>query len=68
MDIRSYIKKNLKDCKEIDVRETVLASVNQNDEVVLPGLGVLFEMLWNNSDDKLKDNIVKILFEDAKKA
>ena len=68
MDIRTYIKNNLKDCKEIDVKETVLASVNQSDEVVLPGLGVLFEMLWNNSDDKLKDSIVKILFENAKKA
>ena len=65
MDIRTYIKNNLKDCKEIDVKETVLASVNQSDEVVLPGLGVLFEMLWNNSDDKLKDSIVKILFENA---
>lgn len=68
MDIRTYIKNNLKDCKEVDVKETVLASVNQNDEVVLPGLGVLFEMLWNSSDDKLKDNIVKILFDYSQKA
>ena len=67
MDIRTYIKNNLKDCKEVDVKETVLASVNQNDEVVLPGLGVLFEMLWNSSDDKLKDNIVKILFDYSQK-
>ena len=68
MDIRTYIKNNLSDCKEIDVKETVLASVNQSDEVVLPGLGVLFEILWNNCDDNLKNNIVKILFENTKKA
>ena len=68
MNIRDYIKKNLEECKEIDVRETVLASINQDDEVVLPGLGVLFEMLWNNCNDDLKNNIVKTLYESSKKA
>ena len=68
MDIREYIKKNLQDCQEIDVKETILASVNQQDEVVLPGLGVLFEILWNGSDDNFKKNIVNILFENTKKA
>ncbi len=68
MNIREYIKQNLKDCQEIDVKETVLASINQNDEVVLPGLGVLFEMLWNNCSDDFKSNIIKTLYESSKKA
>ena len=38
MNIRDYIKKNLGECKEIDVRETVLASINQDDEIVLPNI------------------------------
>jgi small acid-soluble spore protein I (minor) len=67
-DIRKYIKNNFKNCTEEDVKNTVLASVNSDDEVVLPGLGVLFEMLWNNSDDISQNNIVNILFNDAKKA
>lgn len=67
-DIRKYIKKNMADCKKIDVQETILASVNQSDEVVLPGLGVLFEMLWNNSDTNLKNSIVDTLYNDIKKS
>ena len=52
----------------MDVKETVVASVNSNDEVVLPGLGVLFEMVWNNSDNNFKNEIVEIIYEHTKKA
>ena len=67
MDIRNYIRNNLSDCNEMDIRETILSSVNSNDEVVLPGLGVLFEMIWNGSDENQKKDIVEILYQDIKK-
>ncbi|MBD9085388.1 small acid-soluble spore protein SspI [bacterium] len=67
MDIRNYIRNNLSDCNEMDIRETILSSVNSNDEVVLPGLGVLFEMIWNGSNENQKKDIVKILYQDIKK-
>jgi small acid-soluble spore protein I (minor) len=67
-DIRKYIQDNLKDCTEADIRETILASVNSKDEVVLPGLGVLFEMAWDNCENEIKENIVKTLFKVIKKA
>ena len=68
MNIKDYIIKNLKECSIMDVKETVVASVNSNDEVVLPGLGVLFEMVWNNSDNNFKNEIVEIIYEHTKKA
>ena len=67
MDIRNYIRNNLSDCNEMDIRETILSSVNSNDEVVLPGLGVLFEMICNGSNDNQKKDIVEILYQDIKK-
>lgn len=67
-DIRKYIRKNLNDCAKQDIEETIKASVNQEDEVVLPGLGVLFEMLWNNCNESLKNNIIDVLYNDIKKA
>ncbi len=67
MDIRNYIRNNLSDCNEMDIRETILSSVNSNDEVVLPGLGVLFEMIWNGSNENQKKDIVEILYQDIKK-
>ena len=68
MSIRNYIKKNFEDCNVEDVRATIIESINSNDEVILPGLGVLFETLWNNSNDELKNNIVKIIHDTMKKA
>lgn len=68
MDIKSYIIKNLKDCTKEDIKETILASINSNDEVVLPGLGVLFEMVWDSNNLDVQQNIVNILFDETKKA
>lgn len=67
-DIRNYIIKNLKDCNKEDIRATILSSVNSSDEVILPGLGVLFEMIWNNNDSNLQNNIIDILYNQIKKA
>lgn len=61
VDIRSYIKANFKDSKESDIKESIISSIQDKDEVTLPGLGVLFEVLWENSDDELKEKILKIL-------
>lgn len=66
--IRKYIINNLTDCNQNDIEETILASVNSEDEVVLPGLGVLFEMVWSNSNKDLKNNIVNLIYENVKKA
>ena len=66
--IRNYIIKNLKDCNKEDIRATILSSVNSSDEVILPGRGVLFEMVWNNNDSNLQNNIIDILYNQIKKA
>lgn len=67
-DIRKYILNNLKDCTEDDIKETILASIESKDEVFLPGLGVLFELTWNNSDENNKKEIINTLFKTIKKA
>lgn len=56
--IRDHICKNFKDSDENEIRESIIASIESKDEVVLPGLGVFFEILWNNSDDAMKETIV----------
>ncbi|MBQ7140623.1 MAG: small acid-soluble spore protein SspI [Bacilli bacterium] len=61
IDIRKYIKDNFKDSKKEDIRNSIDASIKENDEVTLPGLGVFFEILWNNSDDQYKEKILDIL-------
>ena len=61
INIREYIKNNFKESDINELKESILASIESNDEVVLPGLGVLFEVLWNNSSNELKDEILKII-------
>ena len=58
MDIRGYIKNNFKDDDEITIRESIDESIASKDEVLLPGLGVFFELIWNNSDEYEKKNIL----------
>jgi len=59
MDIRSYIKNNFKDDGEDSIKESIEESIKSKDEILLPGLGVFFELVWNNSDDNEKRNILK---------
>lgn len=67
INIREYIKNNFKESDINELKESILASIESNDEVVLPGLGVLFEVLWNNSSNELKDEILKIIDINIKK-
>lgn len=64
ISIREHIKKNFKDCTLEELIESIEESVQSDDEVVLPGMGVLFEILWKNTNDK--DSILKILHNNLK--
>lgn len=57
-DIRGYIKNNFKDDDESSIKESIEESIKSKDEILLPGLGVFFELVWNNSDEKEKNNIL----------
>lgn len=61
ISIRDYIKNNFKGSSETEIKDSIISSISEGDEVSLPGLGVLFEILWNNSDNDLQDKILKNL-------
>ena len=61
MSIRDYIKSNFKDSSKKEIEESICSSIKEGDEVTLPGLGVLFEILWQNSEENLKDEILSNL-------
>jgi len=58
IDIRKAIINNFKDSTEENITESIVESIKQGDEIVLPGLGVLFEILWNNSSSDEQKTIV----------
>ena len=51
IDIRSHIKKNFKDSSTDDIKNSIEESIKEQEEITLPGLGVLFEILWQNSNN-----------------
>ena len=62
MSIEKYVINNLKDDSKNDILDMINESVNDNSEEVLPGLGVLLKILWNNVSDNEKDNISNIIY------
>ena len=61
MDIRSYIKQNFKNNKIEEISDAINSSISEHDEITLPGLGVFFELLWENSNESDKSNILNTL-------
>ena len=67
IDIRQHIKDNFKDAEIDEIKNLIEASIKEKDEITLPGTGVLFELLWNNSDENSKEYILNTLKDALKK-
>ena len=52
IDIRKHIKHNFSNSTKEEIRNSIDASIEEQDEITLPGMGVLFEILWENSTNK----------------
>lgn len=65
IDIRRNIIENFRDTNAEDLKVSITEAVEDKDEITLPGLGVLFELLWENSEDK--ETILKTVIEGIKK-
>lgn len=59
MSIRDYIKNNFKNSSEEEIRDSIISSISEGDEVTLPGMGVLFEIMWNNSNNDIQAKILE---------
>ncbi|MBQ9014033.1 MAG: small acid-soluble spore protein SspI [Bacilli bacterium] len=60
-DIRKYIINNFKDDNESEIKEAINDTIKEGLEEALPGLGVFMEIIWKNSDNKLKKELLEIL-------
>lgn len=66
IDIRKSIINNFKNNSKNDIKEVIISSMNENDEITLPGLGVFFEILWKNSNEEHQDYILNIIERNLK--
>ena len=61
IDIRKSVIKNFEGSGIEDIRESIETSIEDHEEITLPGLGVFFEILWNNSDKDDKEFILRTI-------
>ena len=55
IDIRNYIIENFKDDNIDKIKDSIETTIKERDEDALIGLGVLFELLWNNLSNEEKE-------------
>ena len=61
VDIREHIINNFKESSKNEIEDSIKSSIESKDEIILPGLGVFFELLWNNCNKEKKEDIINIL-------
>ncbi len=59
--IREYIINNFKNDDDETIKKAINASISEQDEVTLPGMGVFFEIIWTDGDENFKKTILEIL-------
>lgn len=61
MSIREHIINNFKGDDYDSLQSAINESIESNDEVTLPGMGVFFEIVWQRADQKLKNEMLEII-------
>ena len=67
IDIRAYIIENFKDDNEEKIRDSIETTIKFKDEDALIGLGVLFELLWENLNDEEKNKNISLIRNSIKR-
>lgn len=60
LDLRQAILNNIHGKSAAELKEIIQDAVGQ-EEQVLPGLGVLFEVIWQHSPENEQDEMVQVL-------
>ena len=59
MSIKDYILENFKNDSEEEIKKSIEDAVKEYDEDALPGLGIFFMLVWENSTDEEKNTILE---------
>lgn len=60
IDLRQAVMHKISGKNEEDLRSMIEGSIDAQ-EAALPGLGVVFEVIWKNIDESQQDNLVSVL-------
>ncbi|WNC16532.1 small acid-soluble spore protein SspI [Brevibacillus brevis] len=63
LNLRQAIMYKMQGSNANAVEETISDAITSGQEKTLPGLGVLFEVLWQNSDNSARQEMVETIAE-----
>lgn len=58
VDIRKAIYANCSGNSEEELQDTIADAIQSGEDKTLPGLGVLFEVMWNEADENDRQSIL----------
>ncbi|MED3549259.1 small acid-soluble spore protein SspI [Cytobacillus praedii] len=61
LNLRNAIIHNVTGNSQDELKETIVDAIQNGEEKMLPGLGVLFEVIWNNSSEQDKQEMLQTL-------
>lgn len=56
LDLRKAVIHNVKEDTQDQLKDTIVDAIQRGEEKMLPGLGVLFEVIWNHADTQEQKN------------
>lgn len=61
LNLRNAIVQNVSGNTQAQLEDTIVDAIQRGEEKMLPGLGVLFEVIWNNSSEQDKKDMLQSL-------
>lgn len=58
LNLRSSIMENLNGNDEDQIRDTIVDAITSGEEKMLPGLGVLFELMWQKCSPDEQEQVI----------
>lgn len=63
VNLRQAVIANVADSSLGELRSTIVDAIESQEDKTLPGLGVLFEVLWNEADASKQGEMLQLLHQ-----
>lgn len=66
LNLRHAVIANVTGNSQAELKDTIVDAIQSGEEKMLPGLGVLFEVIWQNADENEKNDMLSTLEQSLK--
>lgn len=68
LNLREAILSNIASNNQDQLEATIVDAIQDGEEKMLPGLGVIFELIWNQSNEEDKQEMIDALEQGVQQA